>query len=415
MLNCITPTYQFPQNIDALSLKNKQQSIKSFESILEALDNLFLNSPERKQNYHSKGLYFRSIITLEGRYNFKRRKYIHKATRKPFYYLDQCLGINKYARLSQEVIKKIIIQAADCYSYAQAGRNIIEGIEFSKQTIFNYVKNYKLPELEFKKFTGNYLYINVDGYWINCQNKRSKRELKVASIYTGVETYNNKKRLINKVIVSEEDNTKFAKTLVTTLYERFEINEHTKIFLSGDGACWIKKLIRHLPNAKFVIDKFHIYRAINSLPHSKKIMQGIETGDITILDEIAKIPLDKAQIQNLDYVLNNISYTASYDDPNYLGCHAETLISHTFSQRTRGCPRVWGKNIYKIAYLLSYRHSTATITWDRDYVAKTKTPAITKLHQMCLDLIEKNSKAPSSVFANTQNAYFYSTTTFLKR
>ena len=137
MNNNITPNKEKPYSIDNLAKKSKEIALEMLKDTLEALDESILNHSERKRNYYVKGIYKRTITTLDGTITFKRRLYINKSTGEYESLLDRLVGIDPYSRLSDEAIIAITDAALECNSYRIAGMYALSGTIVSRQTVYN--------------------------------------------------------------------------------------------------------------------------------------------------------------------------------------------------------------------------------------------------------------------------------------
>lgn len=357
MNNNITPNKEKPYSIDNLARKSKEMALEMLKDTLENLDETIFNHPQRKRNYYVKGLYNRTITTLYGTITFKRRLYINKLTNEYESLLDRLIGIDPYSRLSDEAIIAITDAALECKSYRVAGMYAISGTIVSRQTVYNCLEKVDFIRTRNKeKISSNCIHISVDGFFANYKEFQRKTETKFANIYTGIENETPKrKRLINKTIINQTNGKNFKEELLSALNQYYKIDDKTKIYLCGDGAQWIKNICDDIPNSIFVIDKFHYKRALRYLPNQEDAFKAIETQNIELLANQYPLCATDLQISNLQYVIANFEYTKHWEEPDFICCAAENVVSHVYNHRIRGIPRNWGKNLYKISLGLALK------------------------------------------------------------
>lgn len=357
MNNNITVNKEKPYSIDNLARKSKEMALEMLKDTLEALDESILNHSERKRNYYVKGIYKRTITTLYGTITFKRRLYINKSTGEYESLLDKLIGIDPYSRLSDEAIIAITDAALECNSYRIAGMYALSGTIVSRQTVYNCLEKVDFIRTKNKeKISSNCIHISVDGFFANYKEFQRKIETKFANIYTGIKNETPKrKRLINKTIINQTNGKNFKEELLSTLNQYYKIDDKTKIYLCGDGAQWIKNICDDIPNSIFVIDKFHYKRALKSLPNPQEAYKAIETQNIELLANQYSLCTTDLQLSNLQYVIANFEYTKHWDNPDFICCAAENVVSHVYNHRIRGIPRNWGRNLYKISLGLALK------------------------------------------------------------
>lgn len=134
-----------------------------------------------------------------------------------------------------------------------------------------------------------------------------------------------------------------------------------KIYISGDGASWIKKGLDILRSkSHFILDKFHlnkyIIQAISHLEESSgTARQGIydsfsfeDKEDCKrifndILSVTDKKTNRKSVLRNRDYIMNQWDgiIIKNEDSDARIGCSAESHISHILFDRLSSRPLVW--------------------------------------------------------------------------
>lgn len=161
------------ENIKALILKILLETIHFFNE-------KFTNSKERKEFYHINVRNdHRSITTAIGNLEFYRTYFESKDRKEHFYFIDELLGIDKYARYDCNAKANAILLATktnqklageltlqNTFSCSSNNLNTIP-----RQTINRWIKNWKVPMIKYEPITieGDTLYIMADEKWIHEQ------------------------------------------------------------------------------------------------------------------------------------------------------------------------------------------------------------------------------------------------------
>ena len=97
---------------------------KTLVGILEGIDTALFESKIRKQEYETKDLRKRTVITDYGNIEYYRRYYRNKRTNEYVYLADEKMGIEKNERIMKDVESKIIEFAHDI-SYLKTGKQVV--------------------------------------------------------------------------------------------------------------------------------------------------------------------------------------------------------------------------------------------------------------------------------------------------
>ena len=338
-------------SIENLVNKCQKDVLNHLVDSIEKLDNDIKESKSRKSYFNIKGIYKRTITTTQGTITYKRRLYIDKKTGEYLFLVDKLIGIDKYSRLTDEAIKKVILSALELKSYSMAGKYALNGTILSRQTVFNCISKVELENKPSKeKIKASVIHIAIDGFYVNYKANSKKYEIRFANIYTGIEKITPKKRkLLNKFVITQTNKINFKEKLLKVIYENFEINDKTKFYICGDGASWIESLTDVFPNSIFVIDKFHYIRALSHLPDPDAAYDNFIRNDLNSIDSQISICETQLQKDCLSYVVKHFYHTKSWYNDDFMCCAAENVVSHVFNLRMRSVPRTWGCNIFKMS------------------------------------------------------------------
>lgn len=356
--------------------------------IYEKLDEEIRNSIIRKKKWTiEQRNEEKEILDIMGMVQFCRTGYMNKKTGEYVYLLDKVLGFEGHQRITLGAAAKALEETI-MTSYAKGGKaaSITDGI--SKQAVKQLVHETKIDfpiNVPSEKKRAKFLHIVADEDHVAAQFVTKKGDLprdingrkintimpKIICLYEDIinEAGENSKhpryKLIGKRYFSEvhkgsEANENFWQEVEDYINTVYDAEYLERIYISGDGASWIKAGCNVLDKSKFVLDKFHIMKYINtSVAHlmdsaddtKSEIWEAINTADKTELKEIYKRIMEVTESQNkydevkgaLNYLINNwkgIKIRVE-DSGGCWGCCAEGQVSHILSARLSSRPMGW--------------------------------------------------------------------------
>src|SRR5574344_491388 len=113
--------------------------------LIEYAENIIFKLKDRKEKFESLEKDNRTLISIFGEINFKRRYYLDKKTKERIYLLDQFLKLEPRERMLANVKERILDEARET-SYKRAGEKASYGTEISKQTVKNEINKLKFKE-----------------------------------------------------------------------------------------------------------------------------------------------------------------------------------------------------------------------------------------------------------------------------
>lgn len=183
----------------------------SFIALISELDNAYRNTKERKNKFHIKGYYQRTIMTIFGEITIKRCFYKSKLDGSSFCYVDRLLGLQKYDYFDPYIKAEILDYAAN-HNYSETAEhiNILIGNRISldekqkyltRQTVRNVILKSVLSEPEIERLPDvNTLYLIADEKWIPTQNNNKNKVMqKSIVIFDGFNKKGKRKSLNNKM------------------------------------------------------------------------------------------------------------------------------------------------------------------------------------------------------------------------
>lgn len=330
---------------------------KTIVGILETVDKILFENQRRKQEYETKDIRKRTIITEYGNIEYTRRYYRNKQTKEYVYLADEKLGIEKNERISKDVESKIIELAHDI-SYSKAGKSAIREEIISPTTVMKKLRKEELRvETQEEKKQVKRLYIEADEDHVSERGKKIGMP-KLIYVHEGNYTKGNRHILKNVHYIGSLGKNSEELWLEVAEYidKKYDVKRIERVYIGGDGARWIKEGLNWIEKSKFVLDKFHLLKYVNQatieLPqYRSKIWYNINIYDIVSLENIFKEIKEKTTEEkhkekvkeSWKYIKNQWDGIEIYEEEGkYLkGCSAEGHISHVYADRMSSRPRTW--------------------------------------------------------------------------
>ena len=373
-------------------------------NILEYLDLEYKNSKERKKKYYVQQTRERTLITSLGLITFNKTYYKskNKINGKYVYYsyLEDCLGIDKWAKMSLSCEVNLINNALD-NGMTWASVNTIPNYSISRQTISTKIKNINFNYFEniVKKETPKILYIEADEVHANLQSRNKGTKNKIVPVILTHEGHKEdfvkKKELKNTHYIASsilktdklwEETYKYLDTV-------YDLNKVDKIFLSSDGGSWITGYDIAFPNIIFVLDKFHYKKALNYIfkkePNITNIADSylrnkmIDEFKILVKNQYQLYPDQKNEmIKKQNYLINHIDGIINQNHPDYkCPCSMEGHISNKYAKFITSRPHSYSKDgLENITQLLTMKANKIRLTEEIYYKFKTGESTYKKLN-----------------------------------
>ena len=307
----------------------------------------------------------RHVETIFGGVEFKR-DYYRKADGSCCHPTDQIAGISAYMRMSDESAAKLV-RAAVRLPYAKASEYAMDG-RFTAQTVMNKVRQARPVREETceEKRRVACLHVDADEDHVNL-HQGGNTIVPLSSVYEGIERKGKRGQCIQIRHYSgygmKADD--MWETVLEEIEKRYDL-EHTRIYLHGDGAAWIRTGLEWLPESRFVLDRYHYNKALKSAlaglkgnmrgQYSSAIRRALAAGDVEKYDEVctrlkAEEPArSSGSLNSLEYLRNNIDGIAIYSsDPEASkgGC-TEPHVSTVYSARLSSRPMGWSRKTLSV-------------------------------------------------------------------
>ena len=305
----------------------------------------------------------RKLQTLVGEVCYQRT-YYKKASGGYEYLTDTALGIEQRDRVSGGLSLALATAAKDM-SYGKSS-HYVSNDEISRQTVMGRVRRSSAVAREvMEKRNVPELHIDADEAHVTL-SRGKKSEVPLISVYEGIEKQNKPHKCVNVFHVSEygKGPDELWEQVLTEIEKRYDLTD-TKIYLHGDGANWIKTGFEWIPNAVFVLDKYHKNKAIKNMTagmaqadrklFDREIRSALAEEDLRFFDEMVQslctqLPEREEKIKEsagyLRRFVSGISICAKDPGANNGGC-TEPHVSHVLSARLSSRPMAWSKKTLK--------------------------------------------------------------------
>jgi hypothetical protein len=345
------------------------------EEVLEDMDDYLRNCEVRKQDWEIVRKDKTSLLTSFGMIKYDRTYFKHKNRGQRRYLVDRIVGIEPHTRMSDDVVINAIEEAADS-SYRKAGEQATYLDEISKQAVMNKVHNLEIVEPEIKvdkKRELKILYVEADEDHVALQekgisekDKEDKRNIampRLVYVHEGIDiNKSSKKRKVLKNVRYfgglYKDSEDLWLEVSEYIYKQYNVDFIETIYLSGDGASWIKEGLNWLPNSKFVLDNYHLQKYVRvATAHldDEAIYQGLQDAldwpdkkmVTKVFKKIIELTVDETKVNAVKrakrYILNQWDGIEIKADkgPEIVSCSAEGHVSHVLSDRLSSRPKGW--------------------------------------------------------------------------
>ena len=194
--------------------------------------------------------------------------------------MDSIVGINPHDRVTADVVINAIDEAVDS-SYRKAGEKASYVEKISKQAVMDKIHNLEVVQpsviIQHKK-ENRVLFIEADEDHVAQQKKKRQTQKnpnqrnilmpKMIYVHEGIdyEKSTTKRKVLKNVRYFGGMRNSEELWLEVSKYidEVYDVNKVETIYLSGDGAAWIKQGLTWIPKSKFVLDNYHLNKYIKA-------------------------------------------------------------------------------------------------------------------------------------------------------
>lgn len=347
--------------------------------ILSELDQAIYKSGWRIDRYKVQRRDRRRLISSVGDIEFECTYYKGYGERSGFCHLvEDLIGLERNERFTQSAEVALLTEALKT-SYEEATKVLPSKQRITKTTVMNKIHGIaeEIPDTIYEKPKAvPYLFIEADEDHVAEQHgKCSPAEENKSFISKLIYIYENKqdcgnnngrKELVNKYYFSglypgQEGNSKMWSRVRDFIEQNYEEEALKRIFISGDGAPWIKSGVNFLEKSVFCADKYHLMQYLNAAAAQMLDEKALVKDELWHLlyskSEKAKKNFDEytmrmmasakspEKVENLrKYVLGNWSAVRlALRSKIVEGCSAESHVSHILSDRLSSRPMGWSQ------------------------------------------------------------------------
>lgn len=385
---------KFAEMVRGVTKEVTRLGLSIIEEELESYDQLLRERQDLRKGWYIERRDETRLLTSLGEIQYHKTYFHNRETGEYCYLLDQLMGLEKHARISEDAEARILEEAVES-SYRKGGISASIGEqEVSKETVMKKIHALEFPELEplDEKRKVSRLYIDADEDHVSLQYLEKKGDIKkprmntvmpkLIYVYEDVDSDGSRHELKEcHFFGGDYAGTQGTRELWQKVFEfienSYDADVLEKIYINGDGAEWIKTGAGMHAKARFVLDRFHmhkyilaatshlkdsaqearseIYRAVNG-----KRKWAAEAAFDKILNVTENDTKTKAVESAKKYILGNwtgIMESVKSKDKS-LQCSAEGHVSHIYSDRMSSRPLGWSRTgADKMSRLRIYRQN----------------------------------------------------------
>lgn len=319
-----------------------------------------------------------TILTTFGNVKYNRTYYKSKKNKEYKHLVDEIAGLEPHDRVSTDVVITTIEEAIES-SYKKAGRKASYEDEITKQAVMKKVHGIEIKDAPInnkEKKEVKILYIEADEDHVPLQNKknpkRDKRKKdkepsyimpKIVYVHEGIDNEKStaKRKCLKNVryfggIINPEDLWIKVADYINKCYKEETIET---IYISGDGAPWIRQGTQWIMKSRYVLDKYHLNKYIKAATahfNDDRTMyytlkDEIDYPDKKAVKRVFKKILNETESETKQhaiknarrYILKNWDGIVIQEERGHeiVGCSAEGHVSHILSDRLSSRPKGW--------------------------------------------------------------------------
>ena len=394
LLDAENKFFENPKDFSSLE-RSVKSSTEAFSAsflgeVLSRMDSMLSDCGARKERFNIQRVDKRTLITSVGDVVFDCTYFKRKSRKGSHsYLLEELIGLDSHERFSEEAEVMLLTEALKT-SYREATKVLPSKQRISKTTVMNKIHgltdSVTLEALSGKKQV-DYLFIEADEDHIAEQHgKESKDNKSFISklIYVHEGKFESgcegRKELKNSFYFAglypgKEGNACLWAKVSDYIEKTYDKENLKKVFISGDGAWWIKNGTEFIEKAVFCADKFHLMKYINQaaaqmldekdiakeeLWHLLYSKHSTKASFSKYIDCMAASGRNAERIESLrTYVLENwAAIRRTLRNKLVQGCSAESHVSHVLSDRLSSRPLSWSqKGADKMSKLRCYERN----------------------------------------------------------
>ena len=369
--------FQHPDDFYSLETAVKS-STESFATgflsiVLTSLNRQIRDNAWRKLRYDIQRTTSRTLISSVGDVTFECTCYKNRKDGNYTHLLEEFVRIGRNERFT-EAAEAAILEEALKTSYSEAAKVIPSKQKITKTTVENKVHQIadELPAaVPQEKKKCRVLFIDADedhvaeqhGRWSGDNKGFISRLAYVYEYKKDSASVSGRRELVNTfyfggLYSGSKGVEKFWNNVQNYINSTYDMEELKRIYISGDGAEWIKSGAKILYRALYCADKFHLVKYINKAANQmldekdearselyRLLYKNDRTGFAEYTEQMARSASKSEPIEELrSYVLGNwAAVKRSLRNKLIQGCSAEGHVSHVLSARLSSRPMGWSR------------------------------------------------------------------------
>lgn len=385
---------KFAEMVQGVTKEMTKLGLSIIAEELESYDLLLRERPDLRKGWYIERRDETKLLTSLGEIRYHKTYFHNRNTGEYCYLLDQLMGMEKHARISEDAEARILEEAVES-SYRKGGINASIGEqEVSKETVMKKLHALEFPSLEplKEKRKVSCLYIDADEDHVSLQYLEKKGDIKpprintvmpkLIYVYEDVDFDGSKHKLkgchfFGGDYAGSEGTRELWQEVLEFIKESYDEEVLEKIYINGDGADWIRTGAGMHAKAHFVLDRFHMHKYIiaatshlkdSAMDARSEIYRAIngkrKWAAEEAFDRILNITESETKAKAVEaakkYILGNwsgIMESVKSKDKS-LQCSAEGHVSHIYSDRMSSRPLGWSRTgADKMARLRIYRQN----------------------------------------------------------
>ena len=366
----------------------------------------------------------KGVLTPFGHMSYQRTYFRSKKTGGYAHLVDLAAGLEPHGKMDLTVKAKLADTAVEM-SYRKTGKDVWSSGSpeccVSGQTVMNVLRRTPLhttkPGGEGPKTKVRVLHIQADEDHVHKQTGGTALP-KLVYTTSGYGIFSTKRKHLSNVHYIAglyRDNEMLYQEVYDSIDNDYDIDHLEKLYVSGDGAPWIRGLAEYL-GAVFLLDKYHINTYIKEglafCPELRgKLWKAVNGFDLSaakkVFKEAKRAARTDAELERVArcrrYLVGNWDGILAWKEeiPFVIGCSAEGHVSHVLSARLSSRPMAWGEpGVDKMAKLRAMKANGLSV---KEYVLQLAKPDL-KLAKAVQHAIpaqrEKLQKVSGEVFDN---------------
>lgn len=334
---------------------------QAVQMALEEINTAVKKDPRRKKSWKIVRNDPKVLTTIFGEVEYTRTYYRNNKSGIYKYLSDEMVGITVHDRMDTSLQAKMIDEAAE-QSYHKSAKKAVDSVDFTSQTVMNCIRslgkleNSTAPVESRKDENVKVLFIEADEDHVSLQDGRNVQP-RLVYVHEGYHDEESKRKSLKGTRYFSglyKDSSVLWEEVSNYIIETYDIDKVERIYLSGDGAKWIKEGLNWIPKCTYVLDYFHLSKYIRKatahlIEYENILWQDIHSLDknrvLKTLTKITKETESETKKESVKdtrkYIRNNWEGVVNRYNDDYIGCSAEGHVSHILADRLSSRPKGW--------------------------------------------------------------------------